>query len=146
MPTFSSKQLNEALYHATDITDRCLLPFFLMSETAACIVNEEILEGCTGIYLGVPIRYLAEYTLSTLRTLAKGADTNYGIKEYAEKLNKKGKICNITWVYRGVPIELKVINRNYSFFEHPDFKYYMAEEFKIPNPFENYYKARFLIQ
>jgi hypothetical protein len=22
----------------------------------------------------------------------------------------------------------------------------MAEEFKIPNPFENYYKARFLIQ
>lgn len=143
---FSSKQLNEALYHATDMTDRCLLPFFLLDETAKMIMDEVDLSDGTGIYLGVVDRYLAEFALSTLRTLSKGADVNYGMREYKEEINEDGKISKISWNYRGVPIELKIINKDKEFFEHPDFKYYRAEEFKIPNPFKNYWFAKNTIQ
>lgn len=47
---------------------------------------------------------------------------------------------------QGVPVKLKVIERNYKFFEHPDTVFYGVDEFKIPNPFEKYWKARFIIK
>jgi hypothetical protein len=46
----------------------------------------------------------------------------------------------------GVPIEIKIIKKHYKFFEHPDNVFYMADEYKIPNPWYRYWKSRFLIK
>lgn len=49
-------------------------------------------------------------------------------------------------VYMNVPIIFREIKRNYKFLENPDTRFYDVDEYKIPNPFESYWKARFLVQ
>lgn len=137
--SFSLDQLNEALYHAVDITDRCLLPFMLLGETARSIKQDWTLSG-DGIYLGTRKGNVTFEVGSTLRTLASGVDINLGIKDFKEDAE------GFSWVYRGVPISIKIIHRNYEFMKQPDFVWYMAEQYNVPNPFDKYYKARYLVR
>ena len=52
----------------------------------------------------------------------------------------------ISWVYEGVPCELAILQRRYKFFDNLDFAYYNYDDFKMPNPFEKYFKARFIVR
>jgi len=63
-------------------------------------------------------------------------------KTWGFKENAKG----YEYTFEGIPVQIRVIKRRYSFFERPDQRFYKVDDFKIPNPFEKYWKARFLIQ
>ena len=52
----------------------------------------------------------------------------------------------IKWTYQGVPVELKILKRRYSFFEHPDPVTYNFDDFKLANPFSKYWTARFIVR
>ena len=52
----------------------------------------------------------------------------------------------ISWTYNGVPVEIKILKRRYNFFENYDPVTYNYDDFKLANPFEKYWKARFLLQ
>lgn len=139
--TYTAAQLEQTLYHATDIAGRCLLPFLLLGQTAWDIKHYQALnESERGIEIGADKRYYTKEALSTLRTLASNIDMNYGMKDFVEDDH------GFTWNYHNVPIRLRMIKRHYGFFQNPDFAWYKAEEYKIPNPFASYWKARHLIQ
>lgn len=138
---YTPAQLEEALYHATDIAGRALLPFILLGETAHDIKYHGAFNANTvGIELGANSRYYTAEALSTLSTLAKGVDISYGMHDFW--LDKAG----FRWTYHGVPILLRMIDRKYAFFQNPDFTWYKAEEYKVPNPFDKYWAVRHLIQ
>ena len=50
------------------------------------------------------------------------------------------------YTFENIPIQIVVIKRKYKFFDNPDQKFYKVDEYKIPNPFESYWKARYLIR
>lgn len=113
----------------------------LLGRCAEDVVKSNTLwPNAVGIELGAEKKYFTQEVLSTLRTVAAGVDMNYGIKEFV--MDDYG--C--TWQYYHVPISLQIIHRKYSFFQNLDFAWYKAEEYKVPNPFQTYWKSRFLIK
>ena len=52
----------------------------------------------------------------------------------------------IKWTYKGVPVELKILKRRYSFFNNPDPVTYNYDDYKLANPFDKYWPARFIVR
>ena len=52
----------------------------------------------------------------------------------------------IKYTYNGVPIECKIIHQRYPWFRYPNAIGYNYDDFKTPNPFDKYYKARFIVK
>lgn len=123
---FSDTQLMRALYDVQDILERALCSFVLLGDTARALQKEERLSG-DGIYIGVMKKHLTKEAMSTIKVYLKdGVITEKGI-EY-------------TW--DDVPVHVVFITQEYPFFENLDFRFYMANEYKIPNPFDDYWKNR----
>ena len=141
---FTSEQLEEGFTHLDDIMNRCLIPVTLLNDTALTIKEGRL--GGNQLDIGVRAADLTESSLSTLKTLAKGEDLNLGIKDFNVIISPEEKIKEITWNYKGIPVTIKVIHREYNFFKNPDYVWYWGETYNIPNPFDKYYKARHIIQ
>ena len=88
-----------------------------------------------GLEVGIETKYLNKTVMTTLRDWRPQAEFTEGGMTYISEFEK----CD-------VPIEIKFIKQNYKFFQHPDTVFYLAGNYKIPNPFEKYLKARWLIR
>ena len=131
MPT--GEQINKALFWIDDTLDRSQIPYLLGGELARQLFDNEDAGKfivADKIELITHERYVTKDTFGLLKTFIPWVE--------------KDKVIKLE--YEGVPIEIKVLKRKYKFFEYPDLKFYMRDEYQIPNPFERYYKARFIIQ
>ena len=52
----------------------------------------------------------------------------------------------ISWTYKGIPVELKILKRRYNFFNNPNPVSYNYDDYKLANPFDRYWKARFIVR
>ena len=52
----------------------------------------------------------------------------------------------ISYDFKGIPIEIKIIERNYSFFKNLDPIMYNFDYYSLPNPLPSYLKAQYLIK
>ena len=129
---FSDEELKEALFTIEDLMDQLLTPYFLLGKTAECAKYNKLLEG-DGIDIGIRDKSLTQYVYDILADQLKL--TPEQIKDGFEY-----KAVN------GVPIRVKVYSRNYYFFKYPDHVIYNFGTYDLPNPFENYWKSRFLIR
>src|SRR3990167_1725076 len=137
------EQLNAALRAVYDLWE--YWPYMLFGDTANG-VKEGKLYG-DKIELGIQSKYLTKDVLSAIKTHLQ-YEIDRGRCEYSEVSDKWIKY---TWKLNksdlvSVPIECKVIHRNYQFFKNPDHVVYNYDEFRVPNPFEKYYKARFIVR
>lgn len=127
---FKVDELNRALFDIEDVFDRCMTPFYVLKNTAKNIFYGQPLDGDL-ISVGIEKKYMTPEVMSTLNTyLAKREETPHGFKYMKEE----------------VPIEVTVIKKKYSFFSNPDRKFYWGGDYLIANPFDEYYKSRFLVQ
>ena len=119
-----------------DIMERTLLVnnFLMLGETGKAMFEKRELSG-DGLEVGIEKRYLTKEVMSTLRTYRPQAEFTEEGMTYISAYEK----CD-------VPIHIKFIKQKYKFFEHPDTVFYLAGNYKIPNPFEKYLKARWLIK
>lgn len=127
---FSDIELMRALYDVQDVLERALCPFVLLGETARSLKETAFLSG-DGVYIGVLKKHITKESKSTIQIYL-------GKHEIRED--------GIDYDVNGVPVHVKFITKNYQFFKNQDFTFYMANEYKLPNPFETYWKARYLIQ
>lgn len=134
--SFSDHDLMLALYDIQDILERAQCPYLLLKDTARSIIDKQRLEG-DGIYIGVLKKDLNKTTMSTIKFYLSGlrAVRTPDVRE-----------DGFDYVWNDVPVHVKFIERKYNFFKNPDFRFYMANNYSIPNPFENYWKARTLIK
>lgn len=128
-------KLDAALRYGQDVIERTLCPFFLWGQTARDVVDAPpTVDGglLTGdkVELAILEKHLTREVRSTIKTM-----------EGAEEEDDK-----IEFEHDGIPIIIKVIRRNYKFLQRPDAKFYMADEYKIPNPFESFWKKRGLVR
>lgn len=128
---FTHEELLKALMNVEDWMDQLLTPFFLFGKVAECVKRDRLLEG-DGIDVGIRDKSLTQYVYDILNTnfKLKPEDVNHGF-EY-----KVGE----------VPVRVKVYSRNYHFFKYPDIKIYQFGQYQLPNPFDIYWKSRFLIR
>ena len=111
-----------------DIMERAMCPYILTLDTARCVKESIPLEG-NKITCVVKYNEATKYKRSTFTSYSKAEVTDEG---FVYELN-------------GVPIEINFIKKEYKFFEYPDSKTYMAGFYLLPNPFNVYWRSRFLI-
>jgi len=126
--TFSHEQLWEALKDSEDLMDRVQARAFLVGKTARDIFDDKLLEG-EDVSWGLKRNDLAESTLSMLKTLKP--DIQITDKE-------------IWYKYKEIPVIIQIFDNDYEFFKNLDKKYYQVGEYLVPNPFEKYWKTRFI--
>lgn len=119
--------------------ERCSLQFALLKDTAQSVRNNNMAAG-SEITIGVRQAEFVKDSLSTLKTLAANNDFHVGITEFTETP------YGYEWTYRGVPIRLHIIKRNYEFLKNLEPVWFWGETLFVPNPFDKYYKARHIVQ
>lgn len=130
--TTNYSSTEEALYFVEDIFSRAMIPFVLLGETAKSVYENLDREVNTPIEVGITKNNLTQYGKSTLKMFLP-PETEWGSKK-------------ITFTHQGTPVTIRVIHRKYSVMEKPDQVFYKITNFKIPNPFEKYWKIRGVIQ
>ena len=129
---FSHEELNKALMDVEDLMARAFVDFFPLHKTAQCIKYQNRLEG-DAIYVGISIKHI--------RTRF-AAET---ISDYT-KLPIDSLQSGFEYMVGEVPVKVKVITRNYGFYKYPDRTIYEYGDYLLPNPFDTYWKARFLVR
>lgn len=132
---FSDQELMRALYDVQDILERALCPFVLLGTTAKSVKENGRLEG-DGIYIGILKKYATPQVISTVKFYLTYGGARKDMPE--NPIRDDG----FDYDWNGVPIHVKFIEGAYDFFERQDFMFYMASEYKIPNPFEAYWEQR----
>ena len=130
-PRYSLEQLNAALLDTFDLMQRCVLDttFVVIGEAAKCLYENRGLD-CNGLDFAIERRYVTPEVTTTLKDWVKGLE-----------MNESG----FNYIFEGVPIRFKYIEGKYDYFKYADIKIYGPEIYKIPNPFNAYYKERDLI-
>ena len=125
-PAFKPFDLHKALMDLEDLMESLLCPFILTGETAKC-VKEGTEIKTDKITAVVKSPEVTKFRLGMFRT--KGEVTEDGLK----------------YTVGEIPIEVKFLSKKFNFLERPDTKIYKAGIYSLPNPWENYWKARFLV-
>ena len=136
---FSDPELREALLHVEDIMGRALLELdmVVLKDTAKSMKEGLELYG-DGIDIGIDERYIIDNTIGILKVLR---DAERLIPEGTE-FTKDG----FEYEYHGVPIRVKFLHRRWPWFQNPSEAFYYTGNYRIPNPFDKYWKARFIVR
>lgn len=132
-PKFREEDLNTELLNVDDIMGRAMCSFFLLGETAKSIKEGGPLRG-DKIEVGCLAKSVTPEVISVFNVYVK--DANMYLDENGFSYTSAV----------GVPVECKFIHNDYPFLEHPDFEFYFAAEYNLPNPFENYWNMRGLVK
>lgn len=127
---FDSNKINAAMRYIYDTLERCVLyDAFILGDAGKAIYEGKQIDS-------VPIEV-------GIREKAFTPNVSSLFKEWKFTEDEKG---NWNTSFEGIPITFKIIKRDYAFLKHPDRKFYDVDEYSIPNPFEKYYKARFIVR
>ena len=130
---FSEIYLRKALFDVEQWMERfSVSKYIMLADTAKALHDNEALYG-DGIYIGIEKRYLTRMVMSNFKTEWKSSEfTKYGftynVVEYHTKIT--------------VPVHIQFIQNDYSFFKFLDKRFYRTGQYKIPNPFEDYWKMK----
>ena len=130
-PKPTQEQLDAALLDAYDLMERVVdVTYIVLGDAAKCIKEGRALD-CTKLEFGIPRKYIQPHVLSALKEYVIGG-------EFTDK--------GFSYRHQGIEVRFKYLTRTYKFFKELDIKIYMPEFYKIANPFDNYWKSRFLIR
>lgn len=131
----SAWDLNAAMRDLYDLTEMASLPYVLLSDAA-----RQLYDGKDGfndsnievdkLEWGIFARNLTPEVQSLFRA--------WNFETWEDK--------GFKYQFGNVPIYVYVFTKKWKFFELPDMRFYGPDYFKIPNPFEKYWKARFIIK
>ena len=124
--TYPEELVDKAVHHVQDLLNRTLIPFVLLGELVERIVHNKSIAGIKEIEVGVFQKDLVRERISSLKTEIGDITTDYG---FGYKFDR-------------IPIQIKIISKDYKFFENPDIIFYKSGEYRIPNPIEDYLKVR----
>jgi hypothetical protein len=150
---YSREHLDRALIGVLDIFERASCPFFLLGETARSIVEDGALDG-SEIEIGIKAQHATKEALSALNTVLSDLelliannweiqDKGWGTGHFIETRNTAKKL---RFMSEDVPVTVKIIRKKYSFLEYLDNVVYAFDDYKVPNPFDKYYKVRGIIK
>ena len=128
-------EVRDALRWIAELLECSQIQFLVLGDLIKPMVDDVAAE-VEKIEIGVNKNSWSETTKSLMRT--------FFLRTPFEGIDLDVPILKLD--FNGVPIEIKVIQRNYEFFKNPDTAYYWTDEYKIPNPWDKYLKSRYLIK
>ena len=128
---YTEEELNLALREVEDLMDQLLTPYFVGGLVGYCLRKKMIIEG-DGVDIWIRDKSITQYVEDILK--------GYNFDPQTLKNGFEYKASN------SVPIRVKVYTRNYYFFKYPDHVVYNFGTYQLPNPFDIYWKTRFLIR
>jgi len=132
--THGDTEVRDALRWVANILECSQIPFIVLGDLMKQIVLKEDV-SVDKIEIGIQQNSWNSTTKPLVDTFL--LNTPFAGKSLEEP---------VSFEWAGVPIELKIIKKNYEFFKNPDFMFYWVDEYKIPNPWEKYFKSRYLIK
>ena len=130
--SFNHDQLNKALMDFEDLAARAFVEFYPRLITADCVKRQIKLEG-DAIYVGVSLKHMrTRYAAETISSYI-GKTINEMQKDFEYMVGK-------------VPVKVQVYKKNWKFYQYPDRVVYEYGDYMLPNPFNDYWKARFLVK
>ena len=128
--------LDVALLNAYDLMQRFLLDtsFLVVGEAGRALYEKRPLEG-----VGIECVLHAREVTPELYKLLSDRRDNWVQGIITEMTEDKG----FTYLVGQVPVTFTFLTKTYSFFQNPDVRPYGPEWYRIPNPFAEYWKARF---
>jgi len=105
-----------------------MIPYVLLKDTAKAIKGVEDLDKLERLEIGVIEKNLSKYSRNTLRDRLG--------EDWADKEH----------TIEGIKVYIRLIKKRYGFFKYLDKIPYWGGSFHIANPFEKYWKARFLVK
>ena len=141
MDQFSLEELNTALRDIQDLLDRCVIQCMPLGDTAKGIREGKLFGD--KIQIGIKKRYLTREVRNTIYGFINKAFERGYSKTMLIDLDKDNII---KYDVGGVPIDIKIIERNYSFFKNLEPLVYNYDDFWLPNPLDRYLKAQYIIR
>lgn len=124
---FTNEQLRAALFYVEDLMERCVCQFFLLGDLAQNVRLSPDAK-LSGRGIRVAIRKNEWDTAKVLRDILLPDQTEHPTKVRLE--------------FKGVPIQLIIVDEKDSFFTHPDTAFFEGTQFSLPNPFNKYWEVR----
>lgn len=128
---FTHEQLISALYYLEDTMERANIPFFLLEGAARQVHDEVPYLSLNQIDAGIPKRYVQESGKAMIKLVIPSVYIDQN---------------TISFEWDKVPIVLWIIHKEWKFFKNTDTKFYGVANFQVPNPFDKYWRSRFLIK
>lgn len=128
---FTHQQILNALYFLEDMMDRAGLPFFLLEGAAKQVKDDVPYLSLNQIDAGIDEQLVQESGKAMLRLALPSIEIDQN---------------TISFECDSVPVVIWIIHKNWKFFKNPDTVFYSTCNFQIPNPFDRYWKSRFLIR
>lgn len=119
-------QYLKALIALEYVFEGAMTPYLVLKETARRMKDTESLEGLPYIEIGLTQRSLSDYAIRTFKAML---GENW----------QEGEI-------EGVPYKIQIIKGHYKMFDHPDTFLYYGGAFSTGNPWDNYWRGRFIIK
>lgn len=127
---FEHEKVNDALLWVQDVLDRCTINFLVAGEVGKKLFNEELPDlKAKKVEILVQKNHWTQSGSSMFNDITK--EFNPAVSGNTIKIK-----------YHGVPIEVTIVHKNYSFFKNPDMRCYRITEFRFPNPFKDYWDKR----
>src|SRR3990167_2372577 len=130
---FPQVEVLAALYDMDDLMNRCLAhTFYLTLGDIGLSMRDNVDFEGGNLEFGIERRYLTPEVMDTLHNFT-APDTEFTDKGFS-------------YTFGRIPVKVRFIERQYNFFKNPEKVIYGVTEFQIPNPYDNYYKTRWIIQ
>ncbi len=134
---WTAEDVQKAILDIYDMGEKVQFRFLLLGDLSRAVKDKaDVGFNASKLELGMFAKQLTPEVKSLFKTWGF-EPTEYGYVYYFTPPTK--------WEVK-IPVEIHVINRHYKFLENPDVGFFSVDEFLLPNPFENYWKARHLVQ
>lgn len=138
--SYTPQELEEALQYAEGIMEGIQVPFFLMDELGKFVFDhtaDDWLDNSIDV-ISIGIRKL-EVRDDVPRNLAT-------IVKDLVVLPNEWQFSAKAFNNNSVPIRITILERKYGFLQNLDTRMHLSSEYKIPNPFNKYWQARYLVK
>lgn len=132
---YTPMQLEEALLETENLMTSIFCDFFLMDDLALFVREhspDTYIEGIDTITIGVKKSWITPGVVSTLTTVLPSVELVIPNEWQFEMAN--------------VPVRVMIVERDYHFLKNLDSIAHMSSWFLMPNPFDKYWQARYLMK
>lgn len=125
-----------AIQDVYDLQEKTSIAFIVLGDLARAIRDKQPEYDGEAIQVGFKANHLVPEVKSLFKQWGF-VETKYGYKYYFTPPTK--------WDIK-VPVEIYCWTKHYPFFDNPDIGFFGVDEFRLPNPFEAYWKVRGIIR